>query len=101
MYMLEAEEPDRDRRTEFLDPHFRAFLDALTASGSVAILDSWSFYAVGPRDAWEQLPFCVLQAVVIGEAWGIDYDPKAVKLGSLQDLALRRVASGSWRAWLS
>ena len=92
IYMLEADDPGREERTQILRPHFRAFLDALTASGSYqAMCKTYGFYVVGARDVWETLPFCVLQSVVIGEPWGIDYDSKAVKLGSLEDLALRRV----------
>jgi len=93
VYMLEVENWSRPHLQDFLDSQFQGFLDALTASGSVAILDSWAFCTsdgYNGRGVWEQLPFGVLQTVAIGEPWGIRYYPKAIKLGSLDDLAVRR-----------
>ena len=78
-------------RTAFVDPRYRAFLDAIVASGSSdAILDGWCSFIEFGGDKWRQLPFCLLQTVMIGEPWGGHYDPKEVKLGSPQDLGVRR-----------
>lgn len=71
-----------------VEPPVGAFLDALTASGSVAILDSACWH-IGHRDTFRLFPFCVLQTVVIGEPWGLYYDAKMVDLGSSGDVALR------------
>lgn len=69
-------------------PDLAAFLQALTASGSVAVLTNQHEIAGSGGMA---LPFCVLNTVITGAPWRWDFCPEGTKLGSPKDRALRRI----------
>jgi len=77
-------------RAEFVHPDFRAFLDALTASGSVLVLDGIVEEVFIGEDFYQAYPFWVLQTVVKGHPWAVlPHDPGYRIV--LDDLAVRRV----------
>ncbi|CAM9960101.1 unnamed protein product [Ectocarpus fasciculatus] len=65
-----------------------AFLEALTASGSAAVLTNRRYVGNGGTE----LPYFLLRSVVIGEPWGYNYNNarQRIKLGSPKDRAFRR-----------
>ena len=67
-------------------PEHAAFLEALTSSGSAAVLTNKRYCGNGGMP----LPFFVLNSVTVGNPWGSS-SPGIESLGSPKDLAFRRV----------
>lgn len=70
-------------------PVVSAFLEALTASGSAAVLTNRRYVGNGGLE----LPYFLLQSVVIGEPWGYNYNISSgiPHLGSPRDRAFREI----------
>ncbi|CAM9238425.1 unnamed protein product [Ectocarpus sp. 6 AP-2014] len=75
--------------TRHARPVVAAFLEALTASGSAAVLTNRRYVGNGGLE----LPYFLLQSVVIGEPWGYNYNSSSgmPHLGSPKDRAFREI----------
>ncbi|CAM9771243.1 unnamed protein product [Scytosiphon promiscuus] len=84
---LEGQAEAQVRGCPRLVPELGEFLDALTGSGSAAVLTNKRYTWDGGRP----LPNFVLQSVAVGHPWGSYRGPRPDRAGTREDRALRRV----------